>query len=151
MAFIKKGETTTITAESLRQAENVKFDPEVLDQFCKVAGELKTIAPRANDFLYFAAVMMHSAEAALLNDDGSIKKCAKGDLVTCSWDKSKDSWKWVCSDNNIRPYKNSNNDIFPEEELIKAHKKWVGRPLCIDHKSDSMDHVRGVIVDTYYD
>ncbi len=151
MPFIKKGETTTITAESLRQAENVKFDPRVLEEFCKVAGELKQIAPKADDFLYFAAVMMHAAEASLLNDDGTIKKSAKGDLVTCSWDKGGETWKWVCSDDNIRPYKNSNNDIFPEEELIKAHKKWVGRPLCIDHKSDSVDHVRGVVVDTYYD
>ena len=119
MAFIKKGEATVITAESIQQAEGVLSDPRILEQFNKVANELKTIAPRADDFLYFAAVMMHSAEAALLNEDGSIKKCAGGDLVTCSWDKSRDTWKWVCSDSNIRPYKNSNNDIFPEEELKK--------------------------------
>jgi len=46
---------------------------------------------------------------------------------------------------------NCNNDIFPESELILAHKKWTGKPLCIDHKSSSVDHVRGFIVDTYYD
>lgn len=46
---------------------------------------------------------------------------------------------------------NCNNDIFPESELITAHKKWTGKPLCIDHKSSSVDHVRGFIVDTYYD
>lgn len=42
-------------------------------------------------------------------------------------------------------------DIFPEVELLKAYKKWVGKPLCIDHKSSSVDHTRGFIVDTYYD
>jgi hypothetical protein len=36
-------------------------------------------------------------------------------------------------------------------EDIPAYKKWVGKPLCIDHKSSSVDHVRGFIVDTYYD
>lgn len=42
-------------------------------------------------------------------------------------------------------------DIFPRSELLKAYKNWIGKPLCIDHKSNSVDHVRGVIVDTYYD
>lgn len=46
---------------------------------------------------------------------------------------------------------NCNADIFPENELVLAHKKWIGKPLCIDHKSSSVDHVRGFIVDTYYD
>jgi len=46
---------------------------------------------------------------------------------------------------------NCNHDIFPEQELITAHKKWINKPLCIDHKSSSVDHVRGFIVDTYYD
>ena len=151
MVFIKNGESTTITAELIQQASSVQADAEILDQFSKVASGLKQIAPKADDFLYFAAIMMHAAEASLLNEDGTIKKDASGEAITCSWDKSKDTWKWICSNNDIKPYKNSNNDIFPEEELIRAHKKWVGRPLCIDHKSDSVDHVRGIIVDTYYD
>jgi hypothetical protein len=57
----------------------------------------------------------------------------------------------MSNDPSIKPYKNSNGDIFPEEELVKAYKKWVGKPLCVDHKSSSVDHVRGFIVDTYYD
>jgi intein/homing endonuclease len=44
-----------------------------------------------------------------------------------------------------------NSDIFPSSELKVAYKKWVGRPLCLDHKSDSVDKIRGVIVDTVYD
>ena len=38
-----------------------------------------------------------------------------------------------------------------KSELIKAYKKWIGKPLCVDHKSNSVDHARGFIVDTYYD
>ena len=44
-----------------------------------------------------------------------------------------------------------NCDIFPESELKLAYPKWVGRPLCLDHKSSSVDMIRGVIVDTHWD
>ena len=48
-----------------------------------------------------------------------------------------------CSKEDIMPYKNANGDIFPEEELVKAHKKWVGKPLCKDHKSESFLEAKG--------
>ena len=151
MLIIKLGEATVITSADIHSANNVMSDPIILERFQKVATELKTIAPKADDFLYFSAVMMHAAEAALLDNESVIIKDANGNDVTAEWKKEKNSWSWICSDSNVRPYKNSNNDIFPEEELIKAHKKWVGKPLCLDHKSSSVDMVRGVVVDTYYD
>ena len=122
-----------------------------LDQFKKVAAELKQIAPKAKDFLYFSAVMMTAAEAAIYDDDGKLLKDSSGKELSAYWEKNGQSWKWVCSDSKVKPYKNNNNDIFPESELIKAHKKWIGRPLCLDHKSSSVDMIRGIIVDTYYD
>lgn len=149
--FRKFGESFQITEASLQTAESVLSDPEINERFQKFAKELKKIAPKANDFLYFSAVMMHAAEASLLNDDGSAKTVANGKVATANWDKRGESWRWVSNDPSIRPYKNSNGDIFPEEELLKAYKKWVGKPLCIDHKSNSVDFIRGVIVDTYYD
>jgi hypothetical protein len=150
MPFEKYGEAVEIRLENTESCIPA-VSPEILASFQKFATNLKKVAPKAEDFLYFTAVMMHAAEAAALNDDGSIRKTAKGDDVTVSWDKSHDTWKWVSNDPGVRPYKNSNGDIFPEEELVKAHKKWVHKPLCIDHKSSSVDHVRGFIVDTYYD
>jgi len=151
MAFIKRGEAVTITTESIQSVDNVVSDPKILAQFEKVASDLKMIAPKAKDFLYFSAVMMHAAEASILDENGAVRKDAQGNNITCGWEKSGDSWRWACSDSSILPYKNSNNDIFPEEELLKAYKKWIGRPLCLDHQSSSVDMVRGVIVDTYYD
>lgn len=160
MSFYKIGEALVVSAKDLRPVETVlpehfevveKFTKDIEERFSKVAQELRTIAPKAKDFLYFSAVMMHAAEAALYNDDGTIKKDAKGNLVTSEWVVTGDSWKWKCSDPNIKPYKNNNSDIFPSSELIKAHKEWVGKPLCLDHKSTSVDMIRGVIVDTYYD
>lgn len=157
MGLIKFGEALTVKASDLKSYDEVRAsinsfnDQEIEANFAKIAQELKVIAPKANDFLYFTATMMHAAEASILNDDGSVKKDAKGNEVTASWEKKGKSVKWVCSDSSIQPYRNNNRDIFPEEELVIAHKKWVGKPLCLDHKSSSVDMIRGLIIDTYYD
>lgn len=151
MGFTKIGETLFINTSAIQAEESVFADPEILNRFQKIAATLKSIAPKANDFLYFSAVMMHAAEAALLDTEGKLKKDASGKDVEARWEKKGESWRWVCSDSDIKPYKNSNNDIFPEEELLKAYKKWVGKPLCLDHKSSSVDMIRGLILDTYYD
>jgi hypothetical protein len=149
--FIKLGELIEISQVENTESCIPAVSPEILENFRKFATNLKKIAPKAEDFLYFSAVMMHAAEAAALNDDGTPRLNVKGEVVQVGWDKSGNTWRWMSNDSNIKPYKNSNGDIFPEEELVKAYKKWVGKPLCVDHKSSSVDHVRGFIVDTHYD
>jgi hypothetical protein len=149
--FTKIGELASIDGSSIQSEESVFSDPSVDERFKKFAGELRRVAPKANDFLYFSAVMLHSAEAALVNPDGTPKLNARGEQVKAHWEKKGDSWKWVCSDAHVRPLKNSNGDIFPEEELLRAYKLWIGKPLCVDHKSSQVDAIRGVILDTYYD
>ena len=151
MPFTKLGEAITIDKIENTSSCISMVDPEILENFRKFAANLKKVAPKAEDFLYFSAVMMHAAEAAALNDDGTPRLTIKGKKVEVGWDKSGGTWKWMSNDQNVRPYKNSNGDIFPEEELVRAYKKWVGKPLCVDHKSSSVEHVRGFIVDTYYD
>jgi hypothetical protein len=151
--FLKQGELIELGMNSVQSADAVMpiLDPEIVENFKKTATGLKKIAPKANDFLYFSAVMMHAAESAIINEDGTIKLARDGSPLKAGWQKKGDSWKWTCTDLNVKAYRNSNGDIFPEEELVKAYKKWIGKPLCIDHKSNSVDHVRGFIVDTYYD
>lgn len=154
MTIIKLGEASVIASDSLYSPDSVDallMDGEINQKFAKFATELKNIAPKAKDFLYFSAIMMHSAEASLLESDGSIKKDASGKALNSHWETNGESVRWVCSDSNVRPYRNANGDIFPERELLLAHKKWIGKPLCLDHKSSSVDMIRGVIVDTYYD
>ena len=151
MAFVKLGELIEISRVESTDSCVPSVSPEILDNFKKFAANLKKVAPRAEDFLYFSAVMMHAAEAAGINDDGTPRLNVRGEQVQVGWDKTGGTWRWTSNDPNVKPYKNSNGDIFPEEELVKAYKKWVGKPLCIDHKSSSVDHVRGFIVDTYYD
>jgi hypothetical protein len=149
--FIKIGEIIEISRIENTDSCIPAVSQDVLDNFKKTAANLKKIAPKAEDFLYFSAVMMHAAEASALNEDGTTKLNIKGEVVQVGWDKTGGTWRWQTNDSSIKPYKNSNGDIFPEEELVKAYKKWVHKPLCIDHKSSSVDHVRGFIVDTYYD
>lgn len=152
--MIRKYANAVIIPEVIEDTEELlsNADLELNNKMKKFAQELKTIAPQASDFLYFTAVMMHAAEASLIDDDGEIKKDASGNPVTAKWEElPSGSVRWVCSDPSIKPYKNSNNDIFPASELKKAYPKWVGRPLCLDHKSSSVEHVRGVIVDTHWD
>jgi len=129
-------------------------DLEIRERFVKFANNLRRVAPKAKDFLYFTAIMLHSANAALIDQNtGEIKKDSSGKPITAEWkiDDKSGSWKWNCSDSNIKPYKNNNGDIFPESELKKAYRNWIGRPLCKDHQSSSVDGIRGIIVDTYYD
>lgn len=150
--LIKLGEYTSVAATDIIPTEDILSDPEIEERFKVFAANLKVIAPKASDFLYFTAVMMHAAEASILDKDGNIKKDASGNNVEVKWEKTPGGGiKWVCSDAGIMPYKNHNSDIFPELELITAHKKWIGKPLCVDHKSNEVDAVRGCIVDTYYD
>jgi hypothetical protein len=154
MSFHKQGESFALNPTSIQSAESVLSNEDINKRFEKFAGELKKIAPKANDFTYFSTFMMTAAEACLYNDDGSLKTGRDGQPVTASWEVGGDgpeSLRWKCSDSNIRPYKNNNGDIFPESELVKAHKEWIGKPLCVDHKSNSVDAIRGVILDTYYD
>jgi hypothetical protein len=151
--LIKLGEAVAIRQEDLHPIEKLAQDEslDIENRMAKFAQELKVIAPQAKDFLYFTAVMMHAAEAACINEDGSPKRLPNGEVVTAHWEPVGDGVKWICNDPNIMPYKNNNLDIFPSLELKKAYRNWIGRPLCLDHQSQSVDKIRGVIVDAVYD
>ena len=151
--IIKLGESVFIRPEDIKPIEKLANDMGwIEDRMYKFAQELRVIAPKAKDFLYFTCVMMHAAEAACVNDDGSPKKTSHGQDVSATWETTKEGGvKWTCNEKSLMPYRNNNRDIFPEAELKVAYKNWVGRPLCLDHQSQSVDKIRGVIVDTVYD
>lgn len=153
MVLYKFGEDTQFSSAGFRTSDSIKQDTDLHDRVLKFAAEHRKIAPKAEDFLYFTAIMMHAAERALYDEDGNLMKNADGTDVEGHWDinEKTGSWKWNCSNPNIRVYKNKNGDIFPESELKKAYKHWIGKPLCKDHQSSSVDGVRGFIVDTYWD
>jgi len=120
-------------------------DPKIIARFNKFASKIKSIAPKSDDFLYFSIIFLKSAESSLIDDSGTIKKLSGGEDAWGHFDKN---WKWH---GNVQPHKNNNGDIFPEAELRKATADWIGMPLCRDHESSSVDGIRGIILDTYYD
>lgn len=157
MAFNKIGESLVFNPHTDILKPRVALgDKKIQQRFIKMAKKLKKIAPKANDFLYFSAIMMHSAEASLVDQTtGEAIKNASGSPVVGYFEKftnkkGQESLRWISPD-GIKPYANANKDIFPEEQLKIAYKKWVGKSLCKDHKSDSVDGIRGIIIDTYYD
>jgi Hom_end-associated Hint/LAGLIDADG-like domain len=110
MAFKKIGELIDINPANIQAPETVipVIDTTIMEDFRKFATNLKRIAPKAEDFLYFSAVMMHAAEHSAINDDGTPKLTARGEPVKTSWNKSGGTWKWISNDSKILPYKNSN-------------------------------------------
>lgn len=153
--FTKIGENLNFSVENVLAPRQALSDEKIVRRFIKLAKKIKRIAPKAEDFLYGHAIMMHAAEACLINQEtGSPLLSKSGEPVKGFFEdirvNGQDSIKWVSPD-DIKPYKNANGDIFGESELLKAYKQWIGKPLCKDHKSDSVDGIRGIIVDTYYD
>ena len=157
MAFVKIGESLEFdVSRDILTPKEALVDDTIAKRFIKLAKKIRRLAPKAADFVYFHSIMMHSAESALIDQKtGEPLKNAKGEPVRGYFEpfvnkKGQESVRWISPD-SVRPYKNANGDIFGEGELIKAYRKWIGRPLCKDHKSDSVDGIRGIIIDTYYD
>lgn len=144
MVLNKFGEAVQIKNSDLHSHDSVFSDPDIAARFQKFAGELKRIAPKAKDFIYFSAVMMHAAEASLINSDGSPKLTIKGEPITARWEQNGESLKWTSNDPNLKPYKNcfipgtqilmsdgsSKNieDIVPGDEVI-THKNRAKKVL----------------------
>lgn len=109
MTFVKIGESLHI--EQVHKTEVIAHDPVILEKFAETTKHLKQIAPKANDFVYFSAIMMHSAEASTINNDGTIKLTKSGKPVEAKWDIGK-TWKWKSNDPSIKAYKNANRRYF---------------------------------------
>nr|MDD2731248.1 LAGLIDADG family homing endonuclease [Candidatus Portnoybacteria bacterium] len=147
MVLLKHGESLQFSSSDIKPAELIENDPFVMEQFKKIANNLKKIAPRANDFLYFSAAMMHSAERSLYNDDGTIKKDANGNPVEAHWEINENtgSWKWVCSDPNVKPYKNCfipGTKITMEDGSVKNIEDVVAGEKVISHTGKAQKVLR---------
>ncbi|KKM02300.1 hypothetical protein LCGC14_1785830, partial [marine sediment metagenome] len=158
MSIYKIGEDLSFSPKhNILTPKQALADDKIAKRFIKMAKKLRRIAPKAKDFLYGHAIMLHAAEAALVDQNtGEQLLGDDGKPITAVFEQyklknGKDSVRWKCSKKGLMPYKNANGDVFAEEELIKAYKKWIGKPLCKDHKSESVDGIRGIIIDTYYD
>jgi hypothetical protein len=143
--MIKKVSYSSGTMIKPVASEQVLASKVLVDRMTKMANDIRSIAPKSDDFLYFSIIFLKAAESAILGDNGLPKKLASGEDA---WGFYDESWKWH---GNVQPHRNNNGDLFPESELKKATAKWVGMPLCRDHESSSVDGIRGIILDTHYD
>lgn len=144
--FLKRGYAKEGTIRTLTQqeAETELASPEIANRLEKHARRVQALAPKSDDFLYFTIIFLKAAESALIDMSGNQKKVGSEK----AWGYFDENYTWH---GNVKPHKNNNGDIFPESELKIAARKWIGMPLCVDHKSDSVDGIRGIILDTYYD
>lgn len=142
----KKGYSSGSIARVLTTDETsgILASPHIVERLERHARTVQSLAPKSDDFLYFSIIFLKAAEACLIDDEGN-QKTIGSEKAWGYWD---DTHKWH---GNTKPHRNNNGDIFPESELKKAARGWIGMPLCVDHKSDSVDGIRGIILDTHYD
>jgi hypothetical protein len=146
---------SAITEQPGIQARFVSVTAALREEQRKTASS-KELSEKVDDFLYASCIMMHAAESALINQETGepvltrVGEPVKGWFEQYKNASGRETVRWVSPD-GIKPYRNGNLDIFPESELVSAHKEWIGKPLCKDHVSNTIDGIRGVIVDTYYD
>lgn len=97
-------------------------------KFKEIVDEKKRIAKHAEDFLYIRVRAITAMEAGCIcTQRGSSCTCgAKGVKV------------------------NNNGDAFPEKELRASYKTFVSKGNFVDHKSDEVDKIRGIVIDAHW-
>ena len=178
MLFKVANSEFNLTESNLVQPERALSSPQITDRFKKLAFEIKKVAPRSDDFLYFIARGIHAMEHAAIDpvsrqynpkighiayDDGhgQCKTCQVA--LTKAANRQPISGLW-CSASQSDPWINQNGDAFPEAELlaeitdpkdssrkIKAYQTFIGKGLFTDHKSSEVENIRGIILDAEYD
>lgn len=168
------------TLEATREvtAEQALSSQEITERFQKVASEIKKVAPKSGDFLYFIARGIHAMEHAAIDPvtrqfnpelghiahdkgDGTCATCGTGLLKNASGESVSGLW---CQNSQVSPWVNQNGDAFPESELLadvvdpqdssrtlKAYQTFIGKGLFTDHKSSEAEAIRGIILDAEYD
>jgi len=154
--LIKTGEAATPQLTVIN-ADDALNNQAISERFSALVEKIKSVdasggvpvAPfKSDDFLYFRTAIMHAAEKSNLDDKGEVVGDGKFLVEKTAGDK--EVWKWV-SDKGIHPYMNSNGDIFPEDELVRAAPTWIGKGLYCNHQSSDVEKLRGIIIDTQYD
>ena len=69
MAIDKFGENLNFSTNNILTPKQALNDKKIAARFVKLAKKLKRIAPKAKDFLYGHCIMMHAAEAALIDQN----------------------------------------------------------------------------------
>jgi len=93
--------------------EKVLASQELVDRLNKLATDVRAIAPKSDDFLYFSIIFLKAAESAYLDENGNVKKMANGEDA---WGFFDENWKWH---GNVKPHRN--NNCFPAGTFIQMY------------------------------
>lgn len=168
-----KQATTTIENVRAVTAEIALGSEENMAYFKKLAADVKRVAPKSDEFVYFVCRAIHAMEAAnydpvtkTFNGDGYIIR--RGEDGKDQHGRKVEDWQdglWY-SESGVEPYVNQNGDAFPEEELlsdveivdengdpktVKSYQTFVGRGLFVNHASDDAEKIRGIVLDARWD
>lgn len=98
------------------------------EKFKQIVDEKKKVAKHANDFLYVRVRAITAMEAGC--------EC------------SQRGFSCQCGFSGVKV--NNNGDAFPENELVSAYKSFVSKGNFVDHKSDQVDKIRGIVIDAHW-
>lgn len=97
-------------------------------KFTNIVNEKKRVAKHAEDFLYVRVRAITAMEAGC--------QCVQ------------QGYRCTCGAAGIKV--NNNGDAFPEKELKASYKSFISKGNFVDHKSDEVDKIRGIVLDAYW-
>jgi len=171
--MLKKYAVATLKSAKLVSPEIALSSEASMEHFKQLRMAIKEF-PKSNEFVYFVCRAIHAMEAAnydpvtkTFSGDGHIVKCNQdGKCEKCgNVVKESQNGLWHSS-KGILPYINQNGDAFPETELLKevevigsdgnkrrvqAYQTFIGRGLFVNHASDDVEKIRGIILDANWD
>jgi len=167
--MLKKYATGEVAIQSIN-AEMALNSEANMKRFRELTAEIKRVAPKSDEFVYFVCRAIHAMEHANLDpvtqqfsgDGHIVRRGEDGCCSTCK--QNMQDWQeglWH-SEAGVKPYINQNGDAFPESELlkevtsedgkeIKAFETFIGRGLFVNHASDDAEKIRGIILDAQWD
>jgi hypothetical protein len=136
----------------IKDRAEVFNSPEVSERFGQLVKQVKRVAPRSDEFLYFSCRAITAAEGSNYDDAGKYIGDGHFDAVG-----GKRQWISSSNEHGKDPYMNANGDVFGEDELLKtnaqgipAYKTFIGRGFFTNHQSKDVEKLRGIILDAVW-
>lgn len=82
-------------------SDAVLANPVLIERMTKLAYQIKNLAPKSDDFLYFSIIFLKAAESSLIDERGLPKKVGND----VAWGYFDENYRWH---GNVPPHKNNN-------------------------------------------
>jgi len=146
----------TIETPRIVEREEALQHEGATEQFKKLVANVRRVAPKSDEFLYFSCLAISAMERANLDKEGSVVgdghiiEAEDGKCTVCGEKVKKfENGLWH-SAKGIEPYVNANGDAFPERQLTAGYKSFVGKGFFVNHASEDVEKLRGIILDAVW-